>query len=150
MAHNQLQPALHAPSQRCDVYDPLHTRRCWCCCDPYTRAVRAARGVGAPQDFAAGVSGEGSVEKPALMGGVVCGDFSSAGGSWADERGARSSRGKEPLKPQDQRSRHGGGMWGGQWGGWKYDDLSTHMLAGIWRGLSLQLLHTKRLQAEKT
>ena len=41
------------------------------------------------------------MEKPALMGGGVCGVLSSAEGSWADERGARLSRGKEPLKPQD-------------------------------------------------
>ena len=37
----------------------------------------------------------------------------------------------------------------GQWGGWKYGDLSTYMLAGIWGGLSLQLLHTKRCRELK-
>ena len=69
-------------------------------------------------------------------------DLSSAGGSWNDERGVRSARGKEPMKPQHQRSRHGGGVWVRQWDGWKYDDISTHMIAGIWRGLSLQLHET--------
>ena len=39
-----------------------------------------------------------------------------------------------------------GGMWVGQWGGWRHDFLSLHTYPRSYGvGLSLLLLHTKRL-----
>ena len=91
-AHNPTPPCTARPSQRCDVYDPsTHDGAGVCRAHAHgTFGTRGGRAPSLPRGFRVMWRG---VEKPALIGGVLCGVLSSKGDGWADERGARSPRG---------------------------------------------------------